>query len=86
MTHLRSGTRKARKDHQCFGCCGAIKKSERYSYAVIVDGGEIYDTKLCVKCDYVAAVFMQGDAFCEGELVEDHRYVPGEYDAWLMWS
>lgn len=80
MTYLSSGTRKARKKHQCFGCEASIKKDARYSYAVHVDGDGFSEKKLCAKCDYVANVFMRGDEFCEGELAEDHRYVPDGYE------
>lgn len=50
ITTLRSGTRRARKQHTCRECRRAIFPGETYHYWVDVTYGELSETKACAHC------------------------------------
>jgi len=75
---------KARKDHRCFGCGETIPKGSRYALNAVFDNGEAYSIKLCAKCVYAKTRLDSGDdGYGEGELKEDHQYLPDDYSFML---
>ena len=70
--------RRARKDHVCTGCRGQIKAGDLYHRASWYDDG-MHQTKLCAQCYYVWQVFIEDD-WGEGDLAEDHQWIPADVD------
>ena len=51
---ISQGERKARKEHTCNYCGEKIEKGETYRFAFLKDGGDVYQWKGHLRCNFIA--------------------------------
>jgi hypothetical protein len=50
MEHIRTDTRKARKEHECWGCCKKIPKGMKHIVHTCSDGGQVSTARYHDEC------------------------------------
>lgn len=72
---FNSDKRKARKEHICYECRGAINKGESYFVDSMIFDGEWSKYKICSKCDrrriLISKTLASDEASFYGELMSD---------------
>jgi hypothetical protein len=70
---IREEQRKARKPHTCSYCGEVIQPGETYDYAVLRDGGDMYDWKSHKTCSFIASTLWNYIDPDEGMTEEDFQ-------------
>jgi len=79
MEQINSENRKARKNHQCWGCGKFIQKGETYSYQFYKDCGDVWDVKCHIACQELI------NKYCEHFPDYDNDGVLPIYN-WFEWN
>ena len=69
----------ARKVHECDFCGKQIEKGEKYSHATWKDGGEFYDSKLCLVCEKMCMKYAKEEDRDEIDYDNVTEWLYGEY-------
>ena len=77
MDVIRSKKQKARKNHSCDLCNKIIEKGTTYHYSFIVDGGDSWEFKCHLGCEYIMNELWSWFDPCEG-ITDQHfdEYLP----------
>lgn len=68
--------RKARKEHQCWGCGKPINKNEIYQYQFCKEGGDVWDVKCHVVCQELISRYWENFGYEECQPIHE----------WFCWN
>jgi predicted RNA-binding Zn-ribbon protein involved in translation (DUF1610 family) len=78
MTHLSSGTVKARKAHACSWCGERIEPGETYHRHTGLNCGDFWESKIHQECDAAIDAAKKADKSFR-DWIEDDGFSPGEH-------